>query len=95
MPRWKDVSSDIREAAHHSGNLGFYRKKDYFQVENISDSSQSSQEWTSQQIQPKICWPEIQSTPFHRSSESHRSHDLEEKTQEAFGIALRMGWLST
>jgi len=36
------------------GSPSFYREKDYSQVENIQESCQSSQEWTSQQVHPKV-----------------------------------------
>ena len=71
MPR-KDINNDVREvnvAAHQSGKgyLSSYREKDYSQVENIQDSCQSSQEWTSQQVHPKVKNPRATSQTLQAS----------------------------
>jgi len=64
MPKRKDISNDLTEAivainlrrGHFQTILSplFYSNEDNSQVENIQDNCQSSQEWTSQQIYPKV-----------------------------------------
>jgi len=44
----KSISKQIE----HSPS--FYSEEDYLQVENIQESCQSCQKWTSQQIHPKV-----------------------------------------
>jgi len=80
MPRRKDISNDLIEAivtAHQSGKgykaisklfgVHYSAEKEYSQVENIQDSCQSSQEWTSQQAHPKVKNPIVTSQTLQAS----------------------------
>jgi len=49
------------------GSPSFYRENDYSQVENVLDSCQSSQEWTSRQGHPKVKKPRATSQTLQAS----------------------------
>ncbi|MEQ2300835.1 hypothetical protein AMECASPLE_029929 [Ameca splendens] len=58
------------------GVFGLLKEKDYSQVENISDCSQSSQQWTPQQI-PKSQGAPGRTTPGSDPGESHPANTVQ------------------